>query len=178
MRFALRSRWHPLLRSRLTLDLVYVLRDHLAQHQEARRLLSQLGAPESGNFKVSVCLHEALFAAYAENWGNATNHLAQALDLMVTSNPPVPFMFMDWTRANAVLLHLGFGEKLLRFLSERGEDQRLRPWYEAIRAILRGDRLYLRNIPAEMQNLAESLYDEIEVRLKHLPKSTRHWSAC
>ena len=97
---------------------------------------------------------------------------------MVKPNAALPFMFMDWTRATAVLLHLGFGEKLLRFLSERGEDQRLRPWDEAIRAILRGDRLYLRNIPAEMQNLAETLYDEIEVRLKHLPKSTRHWSAC
>jgi hypothetical protein len=86
-------------------------------------------------------------------------------------------MFMDWTRATAVLLHLGFGERLLRFLSERGEDQRLRPWYEAIRAILRGDRLYLRNIPAEMQTVAETLYNEIDVRLKRLPESTRHWSA-
>jgi tetratricopeptide (TPR) repeat protein len=161
-----------------TLDLVYVLRDHLGQHQEAEHLLSQLGAPGSSIFKVSVCVHEALFAAYAENWGNATKHLAQALDLMVKPNAALPFMFMDWTRATAVLLHLGFGEKLRLFLSQRGEDQRLRPWYEAIRAILRGDRLYLRNIPAEMQNLAETLYNEIDVRLKRLPKSTRHWSAC
>jgi len=101
-------------------------------------------------------------------------HLAQALDLMVKPNAELPFMLMDWTRATAVLLHLGFGDKLLLFLRQRGEDQRLRPWYEATRAILRGDRLYLRNIPAEMQNLAETLYDEIDVRLKHLPESTRH----
>lgn len=84
-------------------------------------------------------------------------------------------MFMHWARATAVLLHLGLGEKLRLFLSDRGEDQRLRAWFEAVRAILRGDRLYLRNIPAEMQNLAETLYDEIDVRLKHLPESTRRW---
>jgi tetratricopeptide (TPR) repeat protein len=159
-----------------TIDLVYVLRDLLGQHQEAKRLLSQLETPESSIFKVSVCIHEALFAAHAENWGNATEHLAQALDLMLKPNAELPFMFMDWTRATAVLLHLGFGEKLLRFLSERGDDQRLRPWYEAIRAILRGDRLYLRNIPAEMQTVAETLYNEIDVRLKCLPESTRRWS--
>jgi tetratricopeptide (TPR) repeat protein len=159
-----------------TLDLVYVLRDLLGQHEEAERLLNQLGTPESSIFRVSVCIHEALFAAYAENWGSATKHLAQALDLMVKPNAELPFMFMDWTRATAVLLHLGFGERLRLFLSHRGEDQRLRPWYEALRAILRGDRLYVRNIPAEMQKLAETLYNEIEVRLRRLPESTRHWS--
>jgi hypothetical protein len=159
-----------------TLDLVFVLRDYLARHQEAERLLSQLGSPEPRNLKVSVCIHEALFAAHAENWGDATKFLSRALDLMVKSTPPLAFIFMDWTRATAVLLHLGFGEKLLRFLRERDEDQRLRPWHEAIRAILRGDRLYLRNIPAEMRMVAETLYDEIDVRLKNLSDSTHHSS--
>jgi tetratricopeptide (TPR) repeat protein len=158
------------------LELVYMLRDHLGQHQEAKGLLSQVGRPESTILKISVVIHEALFAARTENWGNAMEHLAQALDIMVKPNAELPFMFMDWTRATAVLLHLGFGDKLLLFLRQRGEDQRFRPWYEATRAILRGDRLYLRNIPAEMQNLAETLYDEIDVRLKHLPESTRRWS--
>lgn len=60
-------------------------------------------------------------------------------------------------RASAVSLHLGFGEKLLSFLCDRGDDQRLRPWYEALRALLRWDRRYLRNIPAEMQEVAGKL---------------------
>jgi tetratricopeptide (TPR) repeat protein len=157
-----------------TLDLVYVLRDHLGQHQEAESLLSQLGTPESSILKVSVRIHEALFAAYSDNWGNATEHLAQALDLMVKPNAQLPFMFMHWARATALLLHLGYGEKLLQFFSQRA-DPRLRPWFEAIRAILRGDRLYLRNIPVEMRSVAETLYDEIDVRLKRLPQSTRRW---
>jgi tetratricopeptide (TPR) repeat protein len=165
----------PMVPPEATFDLVYVLRDHLGQHQEAQLILSQVGPPEPLIFKISVSIHEALFAAQAENWGNAMEHLAQGLDLMVKPNAELPFMFMDWTRATAVLLHLGFGDKLLLFLRQRGEDQRLRPWYEATQAILRGDRLYLRNIPAEMQNLAETLYDEIDVRLKHLPQSTRRW---
>jgi tetratricopeptide (TPR) repeat protein len=164
----------PMAPIEFTMDLVYVLRDHLGQHQEAQLFLSQVGALEPPILKISVSIHEALFAAQGENWGNAMKHLAQALDLMVKPNAELPFMLMDWTRATAVLLHLGFGDKLLLFLRQRGEDQRLRPWYEATRAILRGDRLYLRNIPAEMQNLAETLYDEIDVRLKHLPESTRH----
>jgi hypothetical protein len=125
-----------------------------------------------------LCLffHRALNAAYADNWGSAAKHLSDALELMTKIDPPLLCMITDWARASAALLHLGFGEKLWLFLSEQDKDRRLRPLCEAIRATLRGDRLYLRNIPAEMQDVAEKLHDEINLRLKSLPEGTRRWS--
>lgn len=84
-------------------------------------------------------------------------------------------MRIDWTRAAAVLLHLGYGDKLTGHLRERGDDQWLRPWYESLRAHLRSDRRYLRNIPAEMQESTGVLYDEIAGLLERLPAGTRRW---
>jgi hypothetical protein len=75
-------------------------------------------------------LQEALFAAYNSNWGLCSEALAKAIKLIGEQ-----FHFRsrdDWCRASAVLLHLNFGEELMAFLRERGDDSRLRPWYEAL----------------------------------------------
>jgi hypothetical protein len=79
----------------------------------------------------------------------------------------------DWFRASAVLLHLNYGEELLAFLRERGDDARMRPWYEALSALHRGDRRYLHNIPVEVRTTAEYYFDQIEERLNALPEMTR-----
>ena len=76
-------------------------------------------------------------------------------------------------RATAVLLHLDYGKDLLALLEERGDDQRLRPWYEAIRAHQLNDRRYLLNVATEVRPAAESYYDQIARRLALLPGSTR-----
>ena len=86
----------------------------------------------------------------------------------------LPFTsFLSWFRASAVLLHLNYREELLTFLRERGDDARLRPWYEALSALHQGDRRYLQNIPVEARTTAEYYFDQIEKRLNALPEKTR-----
>jgi tetratricopeptide (TPR) repeat protein len=157
-------------------NLVSVLRDQLGRIRDAQRIFSKLVPPEDEALQAGLLLHPTLFATYLENWGVATEHLGKALDLIADQSAFPPSTFPGWMRATAVLLHLGYGDKLLEFLRVRGDDQRLRPWYEAIRAHFRGDRRYLRNIPAEMRDVAGMLYDEINTRLRILPDSTRRWS--
>jgi hypothetical protein len=79
----------------------------------------------------------------------------------------------DWLRTSAVLLHVNYAEDLLAFLRERGDDVRLRPWFEALSALHRGDRRFLQNIPVEVRTTAEYYLDEIEKRLSALPEKTR-----
>ena len=75
----------------------------------------------------------------------------------------------DWYRASGVLLHLGFGERLIALLQEERADTRLMPWFEAIRAHVVGDRRNLRNVPAEARFAAEGIYREIDSRRRQLP---------
>ncbi len=157
-------------------NLVSVLRDQLGEIEEAQRICATLEAQDDKALQSAILLHPALFATYSENWGMASAHLAEALNLLADHNAFPSSVFPGWMRATAVLIHLGYGNKLLELLKLRGDDQRLRPWYEAIRAHIRGDRRYLRNIPAEMRDIAGTLYDEIDTRLRNLPDSTRRWS--
>jgi tetratricopeptide (TPR) repeat protein len=166
------ERYEPLAPS---FNLVSVLRDQLCEHAEAEELAAKLPVPEEKTLRAGIALHPTAFAAYRDDWGLATQHLSEALDLIADRSAFPDDTFPIWMRTTAVLAHLGYGDKLLVFLRKRGDDQRLRPWYEAIRALLRGDRRYIRNIPAEMQEIAGKLYDEIALRLSHLPESTRRW---
>ena len=70
-------------------------------------------------------------------------------------------------------MHLNYAEDLLVFLRERGDDARLRPWFEALSALHRGDRRFLQNIPVEVRATAEYYFDQIEKRLNALPEKTR-----
>ena len=157
-------------------NLVGVLRDQLGRNDEALQVYRNLPETKEQSLRTVIPLHAALFAAHAENWGIAAENLGKALDLLDDKCLfPEPTL-TDWMWASAVLLHLGYGVKLLEYLQARGEDQRLRPWYEAIRAHLRGDRRYLRNAPVEVRPPAEVLYDQIALRLRHLPDTSRRWS--
>jgi uncharacterized membrane protein len=129
-------------------------------------------APEdSCENQSSFHLHEALFAADDSNWGLCRDALTKAIEAIgqdFRSSTSV-----DWHRASAVLLHLNYGEELLAFLRGRGDDARLRPWYEALFAFQRGDRRYLQNIPVEVRTTAGYYFDQIEKRLNALPEKTR-----
>lgn len=157
-------------------NLVSVLRDQLNRMAEAEKLAEDLPLPEARTLRAGIALHSALFAAHKEEWDNARTHLGNALDLIADQGAFPKDTSAGWIRATAVLVHLGYGDRLLEFLRERGDSQRLRPWYEAIRAQLRGDRLYLRNIPAEMRDVAGVLHDQIQTVLGVLPDSTRRWT--
>lgn len=151
-------------------NLVFLLRDHLNRHAEARQLFDEILAANPTDYADSLALQSALFAAHDANWGIATEHLKRAFAALAQTNAFPSNTNDDWMRGTAVLLHLGLGEPLLALLRETGEDQRRRPWYEAIRAHVRGDRRYLRNIPAELQEISRTVFDEIERSLRHFPK--------
>lgn len=152
-------------------NLVFVLRDHLRKVDEARSLFAEIEATKPEKFLDSLALHRALFAAQDDNGGLATAHLTAALDLLGEQTAFPNNTADDWMRGSAVFLALGLGDKLLACLRERGDDQRRRPWYEALRAHVRGDRRYLRNIPAELREISGQLFDEIARRERHTPRN-------
>lgn len=47
-------------------------------------------------------------------------------------------------------------------MEERGDHQRLRPFYEAIRSHVEGSRDMLKNVAVEVRESAEWFYDQIE----------------
>ena len=152
-------------------NLVFLYRDFLGDMPAAKQAFALLQADPLCKFGDSYHLQEALFAAYRSNWGLCREALAEAIDVIGQRFPSSSDD--DWCRASAVLLHLNYGEELLAFLRERGDDARLRPWYEALSALHRGDRRYLQNIPVEMRATAEYYFDQIEKRLNALPEKTR-----
>ncbi len=149
---------------------IFLHRDFLGEGSSAQILMEALKNLPKQEYPDSTFLHEALFAAYDANWGLTRDALAKAIairaDGFSKNNTD------DWLRASAVLIHLNYGEELLRFLDERGETARLRPWVEAVRAVQIGDKKALQNIAPEIRTTAEELYDGIEHRLRQLPEST------
>lgn len=140
----------------------FLLRDNLGLMHEAEKLLATLAQPDL--WRDTQALHRALFAAYADNWGQTTDSLAQAFIEIKESSFPTN-THDDWCRASAVLVKLGFGPKLLDFLRALGTDKRMLPWFAALEAHVAGDRQMLLNIPAEARDAAGTLFDEIDIRL-------------
>ncbi len=145
--------------------LAFLLRDVRGDLDEARRILADLREPEG--WQDTQALHEALFAAYDDNWGLAAESLRRAMK--VAGDRLLPNTRDDWLRASAVLLHLGFGEKFVRLLEELGADVTLLPWLEAVRAHAVDDRRHLVAIPLEARAAAETLYDQIAHFRNRLP---------
>jgi tetratricopeptide (TPR) repeat protein len=152
-------------------NIIFLQRDFLGQGVAAQSLLDQLTTLPKLEFPDTLFLHKALFSAYDANWGLVTESLKEALEIIKDGFSPVTTD--DWMRASAVLLHLNYGAELLEFLQEQGYHVRLRPWYEALNALQRGDRRYLQNVAPEIRTTAENFYDQIERRLNALPDSTR-----
>ncbi|MEM7014839.1 MAG: hypothetical protein AAF585_25545, partial [Verrucomicrobiota bacterium] len=117
-------------------------------------------------------LHDALFASREENWGEARDHLARALEIIGGEFPTNTAD--DWYRASAVLLHQGYGPKVVALLEEGGWHVSMMPWYEAIRAHVAETRRHLLDIPQEAREVAGKIYDEIAMRMQWLPDSTRN----
>lgn len=152
-------------------NIVFLRRDFMGDKHSARRAFEVLRTKQRFDDQDSFHLHEALFAAYDANWGLCSETLGRAIEAMGQRFRSITGV--DWFRASAVLLHLNYGQELLTFLRERGDDARLRPWYEALSALHRQDRRYLQNIPVEVRTTAEYYFDQIEKRLNALPEKTR-----
>jgi Flp pilus assembly protein TadD/DNA-binding transcriptional regulator GbsR (MarR family) len=151
-------------------NLAFLLRDLLGDPTAARRVLTEVR--ESAKTGGTHYLHDALFAAYEGNWGLVTAALRQALQAAGFTLPP--WTRDDWFRASAVLLHLGFGEKLVAFLEQEGIDVKMLPWFGAVRAHALGDRRYLLNVAVEARPAAEKIYDEIQMRRERLEMARRN----
>lgn len=120
---------------------------------------------------VEADLQQALCMAQKANWGEAQTLLGSALDLPA-QNFTRPSLD-DWMRASAVLIHLGFGTRMLEFLEQRGENLRRRPWFEAVRASEANQPELLKNVAPEVRLPAEQLLTQIQQRLARLPEATR-----
>ncbi|OWK37663.1 tetratricopeptide repeat protein [Fimbriiglobus ruber] len=152
-------------------NLVFLFRDFMDNMLVAKQIFEPLRNKHEQECKDTLYLHEAIFAAYDANWGLCRDSLTKGINIIGQRFPYTSDD--DWFRTSAVLLHLNYGEELLAFLRERGDDARLRPWYEALSALHRGDRRYLQNIPVEVRTTAEYYFDQIEKRLNALPEKTR-----
>jgi tetratricopeptide (TPR) repeat protein len=150
---------------------LFLRRDFMGEGAAARPLMAELVALPKHSFQDTTHLHEALFAAYDANWGLACDALAKAL--AIRDDGFAEMNTDDWLRTSAVLLHLNYGAELLSFLEQRGDNVRLRPWVEALRALQIGDRRALQNVAPEIRVTAEVFYDGIEQRLLKLPAKTR-----
>jgi tetratricopeptide (TPR) repeat protein len=149
-------------------NLVFLYRDMMNRIQEAKESLAHIkswnGVEDSFN------IHHALFAAYESNWEMARANLHKAHEAAKWQLPPDTCD--DWFRAAAVLLKLGYGPQYVEAIREweAEEDVSMPPWFAAIDAHVKGDRRYLLNIAPEVRTVAETIYDQIQIRRDRLPK--------
>ena len=153
-------------------NLISLRRDFGGDIEGTVPLMQELRRLPTHQFSDTTSLHEMLFAAYEQNWGLACTWLRKALEARTSGLSPGNTD--DWLRASAVLLHLNYGIELITFLDQQGDTvAKLRPWVDALRAHVAGDRRYLQNVAPEIRTTAEVFYDGIELRLQKLPDSTR-----
>lgn len=153
-------------------NLAYLLTVHEREFDKAEALIEEASASmESKGIEDGIELIHAVVAACRSNWGDAAQHLEKACALLGERKSFPSNTIDDWMRASAVMLRRGYGEQLLELLHTTDFDQRLRPWTEALRAHVRGDRKYIRNAPFEVRESAGQMYDEIKQRLERLPSA-------
>lgn len=158
-------------------NLAFLQASHLNELSEAVGSLTAVGkAGDHAGIADGIELVWSVIAAHRQNWGDAADHLKKALHVLGEAKSFPSRTIDDWMRTSAVMIHLNFGQSLVDMLIETGFDQRLRPWTEALKAILRGDKIYLRNAPFEVRESAAALFDEIKIRLDGLPLTSRKWN--
>ncbi len=155
--------------------MIFFYRDILGENAVARDLLGRLAASTKPPRPELIAVQEAAFAAYESNWGLAATSLSNALDHFPGDFAINPYD--EWMRESALFVHLNYGRELLSLLEKRGEHLRLRPWYEAIKALHLGNRDNLLNIAPEIRTTAQLLYDAMEKRINVLPDATRRRSS-
>ena len=128
-------------------NLICLYRDFLLNPEAAERIFGKR-REISENHPENIAINEALMAAYELNWGVAASKLAAGLK---AAGSMIPDELRIWFLAPAVLIHLDYGEDLIALLEREGVDQRLRPWFEAIRAAHAGSRDSLQNIAPEVR---------------------------
>ncbi|MEM7560992.1 MAG: hypothetical protein AAF394_17850, partial [Planctomycetota bacterium] len=113
-------------------NLIYVYRDFLGYMLEAKAVQDKIN--DSRIVPHVHALHRALFSAYDADDESLWTYMDAALEFVAERLPP--FTWDDWCRASAVLLHLGYGEELLKRLRERKVDERLSSWFLALQTCM------------------------------------------
>jgi len=153
-------------------NLISLRRDFIGDIQSAKPLLEQLSKLPILLGRDLYHLHRGVSALYEADWGLARSEFRAAMDIATDGIPSITTI--GWMRTSAVLLHLNYGAELLAFLDAQPDTvAKLRPWVEALRAHVAGDRRYLQNIAPEIRTTAEVFYDGIDRRLQKLPEKTR-----
>ncbi|MEM6803258.1 MAG: tetratricopeptide repeat protein [Bacteroidota bacterium] len=154
-------------------SLVFILCHIEEDYKEGERILASL-KEEGGYFMQSMALQKMLLSSKDNNWGKAKNFLIEALE---ESEGEFSSVVRDhWYFASSILLHQGYGEKLVLSLKEKGWDLKLMPWYEALNAHLKGGYKYLQDIPEEAREVAGLIFERIADMRKCLPDSTKNIS--
>ncbi|WP_428656827.1 AAA family ATPase [Runella sp.] len=138
--------------------LMILLRDKLGKLAEAKELFEEL---ETANAElpqvVASALHEAVFAAYDQNWGQAREFWRHALMQIQETQPTEKLQ--NWHIAAAVTVRLGYGDKLVAMFRETGRDRVMRPLYEAIIALNIDSEEYLSTqVAAEVREVALAIF--------------------
>lgn len=131
-----------------TYNLIYLLLDKKNDREKAKKLLTEI--PKQDILIDTHALLRAVFAYHEENLGLAKQFILKALKEIENDLPSTTKG--DWWRAAATIVKLGHGEHLLSILKESGNRIVLRPYYEAIRAILEKDpKSHFNQIAAELR---------------------------
>lgn len=138
-------------------NLIFLLRDKLHNMQEAKKWFEEVKKIDYSEIIDSYNLIEAVFAFYDKNAGIGSDFLRQALGVIGENLPETTFD--DWQRSAAVIVKLGYGEELLEVFRQTGHDKILRPFYEAVQALIYGTPDYLNSVAAELRESALSIYE-------------------
>lgn len=138
--------------------LMILLRDKLGKLSEAKQVFEELKITHTELSPVAApTLHEAVFAAYDQNWGQAREFWRHAL-LQIQETQPTEKL-QNWHIAAAVTVRLGYGDKLVALFRETGRDRVMRPLHEAIRALNIDSEEYLATqVAAEVREVALEIF--------------------
>ncbi len=137
------------------LNLTYLYRDKLNEVPAAKALLEETKSfYKNYGIQDTGYLHEAIFALYEKNWGISIGYWQEAFNKIedeVIAN--------DWQRSAAVAVKLGYGQDLMALLEATDHHRKLRPFYEAIKALTLHSEDYLRTqVAAEVREVALAMY--------------------
>jgi Flp pilus assembly protein TadD len=162
-------------------NLVFLYRDKLQNLTNAWLLFEQTKLCYEKQSRESIqdtaYLHQAIFALYDKNWGISADYWQQALEQI---NDKLPAHTQDdWQRSAAVAVKLGYGQNLMELLEETGHHRKLRPFYEAIKALTLNSEDYLRTqVAAEVREVALAMYAYMKKYNDPINNAARPLHAC
>jgi len=149
-------------------NLTFLRRDITGDIEEAQLLFTKAKEVDTKVLNDTFHLHQSLFEVYKKNFGNAAEHLKEAIAKL--GQKPPRLTMDDWIRYAAVAIHKDFGEHFLDTLELSGIHTVMRPYYDACVAMQKGDVEYLYRQAVEIRTTALEVYEYIDKYRSMLPK--------